>query len=31
MNLMETVVELEKDIIDKIENEYKTILNLGNI
>lgn len=28
---METVVELEKDIIDKIENEYKTILNLGNI
>jgi len=31
VNLMETVVELEKDIIDKIENEYKTILNLGNI
>ena len=25
------IVELEKDIIDKIENEYKTILNLGYI
>ena len=27
---METVVELEKETIDEIDEKYKTILNLGN-